>query len=150
MDKLQFEIRHAEIEDAQSIAFLSDQLGYQSSLVQTAKRLKNILKSKEHAIFIADHINGQIVGWIHVFSTLRVESDSFCEIGGLIVAESSRGQGIGSKLLLAAQQWTEQRGINTLRVRSRIERTNAKQFYLNMGFSVSKEQLVFEKKFEEL
>ncbi len=145
MGNLQVEIRNAKIEDAPDIASLSNQLGYQSSFAETTKRLKKILKSKEHAVYVACQINGIIVGWIHVFSTLRVESDSFCEIGGLVVAEPLRGQGVGTELLMAAQHWTEQNGTSKLRVRSRIERTHAKQFYLDMGFSISKEQLVFEK-----
>jgi GNAT superfamily N-acetyltransferase len=145
MDVEQIEIRPARIEDASDISSLSGQLGYQSSGADIKKRLENISYSNEHCVFVAYLASGKIIGWIHVFSTLRIESDSCCEIGGIVVEKSSRKRGVGAKLIDAAQKWTTENGFSKLRVRSRKERENAKQFYLNLGFLLQKEQNIFDK-----
>lgn len=145
MDIEHIEIRLARIEDATDITSLSEQLGYQSSGAEIKKRLENLLNSNEHCVFVAYQANGKVIGWLHVFSTLRIESDSFCEIGGIVVDESSRNQGVGRKLIHAAQKWTTQNGFSLLRVRSRKEREKAKHFYLSLGFLLQKEQNIFNK-----
>ncbi len=146
MDIEPIEIRPAMLEDASDISSLSLQLGYKSSDVEVKKRLGNIIYSNDHCLFVACQINGRIIGWIHVFSTLRVESDSFCEIGGLIVDKLYRNQGVGAKLIYVAQEWAAQQGCTVLRVRSRKERESAGKFYLKEGFSLVKEQRIFNKK----
>lgn len=145
MEIEQIEIRPAILDDIADISSLSRQLGYQSSAAQVKKRLEKILTSNEHCVFVACQLDGKISGWIHVFSTLRVESDPFSEIGGLVVDELQRNQGIGAKLVCAAQEWTAQKGFAVLKVRSRRERKDAKEFYLKMEFSLFKAQNVFEK-----
>ena len=121
MDTGQIEIRPAKLEDAPDISSLSEQLGYQSSGAEVTQRLENIIKSNGHCVLVACQIDGKISGWIHVFSTLRVESDSFCEIGGLVVDEVFRNQGIGAKLVYAAQEWTTQKGLRILILRQYLD-----------------------------
>jgi GNAT superfamily N-acetyltransferase len=86
------------------------------------------------------------VGWIHVFTTLRLETDAFAEIGGLVVAESHRGREIGKRLLDSAEHWVIQRGMPRLRVRSRASRSGAHRFYEQSGFIRTKVQSVFDKR----
>jgi GNAT superfamily N-acetyltransferase len=145
MDIQKIEIRRAELEDAPDILTLCRQLGYQASANEITTRLENITQLTDHCVFVAYHKSDEISGWIHVFSTFRVESAPFSEIGGLVVDELHRNQGIGTKLVHAALQWTIDKGFRSLRVRSRVERESAKKFYLNTGFSLIKEQCIFEK-----
>ena len=145
MDRDQIHIRVAEIADVPIITTLSGQLGYESSDLQTEKRLKTLIKAKENAVFVATQSTSEVIGWIHVFITHRVESDSFGEIGGLVVSKNFRGQGIGKKLLFAAQEWLRQNEIGKIRVRSRTERKKGHKFYFKMGFLKEKEQVVFGK-----
>ena len=145
MDSQKIEIRQAELEDASDISTLCRQLGYQTSASEIITRLEKITQLTDHCVFVACQKNGRISGWIHVFGTYRVESAPFSEIGGLIVDEIFRKQGIGAKLVHAAQEWTIHKGFHSLRVRSRVERESAKKFYLNTGFSLIKEQSIFEK-----
>ena len=44
-----------------------------------------------------------------------------------------------------AEEWTQKKNLPKLRVRSKIEREDAQKFYSSLGFSVSKEQRVFDK-----
>lgn len=141
------EIRSASMSDASAIAELSHQLGYPTSGEQAESRLSAVLGSTEHAVIVAC-VDGDLVGWIHVFLALRIESDQFAELGGFVVAETHRRRGIGRRLLATVEQWVVTHGVAMLRVRSRSDRTDARAFYENLGFSVTKEQHVFDKALE--
>ena len=143
--KVIFEIRNAKITDASDISELSKQLGYSATECETIDRLRSMLNSDDHVIFVAFVPNRKVVGWIHVYESKRDESGSFAEMGGLVVSEKFRRKGIGKALLRTAEQWTEKKKLSKLRVRSNIKRDDAKIFYMNMGFSISKQQRVFDK-----
>jgi GNAT superfamily N-acetyltransferase len=145
MNTTSFEIRNATIDDASDISKLSTQLGYPAQDSEVKDRLDTILKSDDHTVLIAALPDGKTIAWIHVYKAHRVESGVFAETGGFIVSETFRNKGIGKKLLEAAEKWAISKKLSKLRVRSEIEREDAKQFYLNMGFSISKIQSVFDK-----
>ena len=103
------------------------------------------MESEGHCVLVACSTEAEVVGWVHVFQTVRVESESFAELGGLVVAEEHRGSGIGSALVTAAEQWAKAQRIGKLRVRTRSGRADAHAFYRRMGFSLNKEQHVYDK-----
>ena len=138
-------IRNAKTDDAAAIADLSNQLGYQSTAAQSEKRLIEVLASRDHAVFLACTQENEVVGWIHAFLAYRIESDCFAEIGGFVVSKSFRNKGLGKSLIAAAEEWTIQKGINKLRVRSQTHRTDALAFYEHLGYSKTKFQQVFDK-----
>jgi GNAT superfamily N-acetyltransferase len=86
----------------------------------------------------------KIVGWIHVFQTTRLESGSFCEIGGLVVDDQYRRKGIGKLLIQHIKPWCLSKGNPALRVRCNTKRKEAHEFYFQLGFNENKEQKVFE------
>lgn len=139
------DIRSATMDDSSALADLSAQFGYPTSPIQSANRLGVILDSNEHAILVAYLTDGTVVGWAHVFLAFRVESDPFAEIGGFVVTEDFRRQGIGRCLLAAIEEWVIQSGVTKLRVRSRSKRVDTHTFYERLGFSKSKQQHVFDK-----
>src|SRR5689334_4953458 len=101
-------LRKATTSDAETIAALSDQLGYPSTPEQIAWRLAG-LQGPDDSILVAEEA-GRVMGWIHVQGTQRVESDPCAEILGLVVEESSRGQGVGHELVEAACAWAREKG----------------------------------------
>ncbi len=96
-------------------------------------------------MFVAENADGQVVGWVHVFEAVRVESDGFAEIGGLVVAQNWRGLGAGARLVAAAERWASDNGFDTMRIRSRTERGGAHGFFERLGYTCSKSQRVFER-----
>lgn len=142
---MEYSIRKVDIKDSESIAELSNQLGYESDSRVIEHRLSELLKNPDHCVFVAS-VNGKIIGWIHGFYSLRVESNSFVEIGGLIIDSNYRKQGIGKLLIEEINNWSNLRKCKKVRVRCNTARKKTHFFYLKNGYELSKEQKVFDKK----
>lgn len=139
-------VRRAVGRDGPRIAELTEQLGYPSSAPAVAGRLEAILASNDDTLFVAEGSNGAPVGWLHVFAAHRIGSESFAEIGGLVVAAEARRLGIGRTLVEAAQQWAEGTALTALRVRSSVAREGAHRFYTDLGFEEIKRQRVYRRR----
>jgi GNAT superfamily N-acetyltransferase len=138
-------IRRANREDTASLTVLSEQLGYIASTDEILERLLKLHGMEEHAIFVAVDQTDSVLGWIHVLVGHRLVTETFAELGGLVVAEEYRGQGIGGSLLRKAEEWAVEKGLDLLRIRARSSRQRAHQFYTRMGYQLSKEQKIFVK-----
>ena len=86
----------------------------------------------------------EIIGWIHVMLSARIESSPFYEISGLVVDERFRGQGIGKQLVEKVKLWCKGKSINKLRVRCNVTRTRSHEFYLKLGFNETKISKIFD------
>ncbi len=141
-------IRSANIEDSRYITELSDQLGYKAENLQTENRLHEILQLNDHCVFVAE-ADKKIVGWIHGFYSLRIESDAFFEIAGLVVDGNFRKKGVGKLLVEKIENWAQSINCNQLRVRCNVLRKESHVFYNKIGFSEIKQQKVFERNFRK-
>jgi len=130
-------------EHTHNVRRLSEQLGYPLSVAQIEANINSVANS-EHSIAFVALYNHKIVGWIYSFRALLIESNPFIEIGGLIVDENYRNNGIGRKLVEKIKEWAIENAINELTVRSNIPRAEAHKFYLNNGFTEIKQQKVFQ------
>jgi GNAT superfamily N-acetyltransferase len=137
------QIREISEKDAESVAKLSIQLGYDSNIEETWFRIQQINNSNENCAFLAV-IDDIIVGWIHGFYTLRIESDAFVEIGGLIVDETYRNLKIGKQLIESVNLWAKNHQVKKLKVRCNTKRTESHKFYERLGFIENKQQIAFE------
>lgn len=140
-------IREAQLSDAVHITELNEQLGYPSTTNGVEERLTEMLNSDSQKIVVAAIDNEKVVGWIHVFGTIRLESTRFAEIGGLVVSLEMRGKRIGEKLVEKAEEWAMEKGYKKIRVRCQVKRERAHNFYEKVNFLCVKEQKVFEKIF---
>lgn len=136
-------IRNISVEDAKQIQLLSQQLGYNLSLSETEEQIQQVLGRNDNCAFVAV-TDDSVVGWIHGFIAIRIETKPFVEIGGLIVEENYRGKGIGKELIEKLKEWCREKNIYDLRLRSNVKRLAAHQFYLRLGFKEMKEQKVFQ------
>ena len=136
-------IREATSNDCASITILTKQLGYALSENDLRQNLESICRNNDEIVFVMTD-EGNVIGWIHVFHAIRLESGSFAELGGLIVEEHYRGKGVGQLLLEKAKIWCRQRGIPKLKLRSNVTRKDAHRFYFRLGFKETKEQKVLE------
>lgn len=137
--------RQAQLQDATSIAELSIQLGYKSSIAETQARLEEILRHADHCIFVVMN-EDTLVAWVHGFVSYRLESNSFVEIGGLVVDENYRRKGIGKLLVQEVMDWSRNNHCLKVRVRCNRVREETHVFYKHLGFEETKEQKVFDLK----
>ena len=138
-------IRPATTKDVEAIAILSHQVGYLVSTIAVEQRLHQILSDSSHIIYVATGLDDRAIAWIHAYARHSLLTDFHAEIGGLVVAESDRGTGIGRKLLHQVESWAKTRGCQSLLVRSNIIRPAAHRFYQKCGYSQVKTALVFHK-----
>src|SRR5688572_3659018 len=141
--QMEFSIREAGLPDAETISELTHQLGYDVPVKETAYNLNVITANPDEIVYLALHEN-KVIGWIHIFHTTRLESGTFCELGGLVVDAQYRSHGIGRLLVNRAKEWCISRKVPVLRLRSNIIRNEAHRFYQNLGFREIKQQKVFE------
>ena len=141
----QHTIRRAVLSDAVELARLTTQLGYPTSAMEITPRLTRLLASSTDCLLIAQTSNSKLAGWIHGFLSQLLESDYRVEIGGLLVDESLRRQGIATQLLQAIENWALERGAVELSVRCREDRLEAHSFYQRLSFRYRKAQRVFRK-----
>ena len=137
-------IRRATLDDAPAIASLAGELGYPTEPAEMRTRLA-ALNPEDGALFVG--VAGvAVIGWAHVAEVRLVESDSYAELRGLVVAAALRSRGVGARLLGAAEAWTRDRGLSRLRVRSNVTRERTHAFYERHGYTTTKSQKVFDKR----
>jgi GNAT superfamily N-acetyltransferase len=144
---MSFFVRELAAGDAPAITRLSNQLGYGINLAETVENIKAIAENKTDRLFVAVD-DTKVIGWIHIFHTTRLESGSFCEIGGLVVDDKYQKKGVGKMLIEKAASCCLDMGNQKLKVRCNTKRSAAHLFYSKFGFNENKEQKVFELQLE--
>ena len=143
--KLEVAVRRVRSADAGRIAELSGQLGYPATEKQMTARLKDAMKDKDAACFVAESRDGGLIGWIHVSTTPLLEVERRAEVNGLVVDENARNGGAGAMLLAAAEKWARGKRCKSMSVRSNVLRERAHGFYLRNGYEHYKTQKAFRK-----
>jgi ribosomal protein S18 acetylase RimI-like enzyme len=139
------EVRSAEERDISALARLAGELGYPSTPEQIRERLAKIMAAPHQATFVAV-INGDtVIGWIHLSEARSLDTEPRAEITGLVVDSNFRSGGAGRLLVERGEEWTRQRGLAAIGVRSNIIRERAHSFYERLGYAVTKTQKVFRK-----
>ncbi len=128
--------------DAEILTRLSFQLGYETDINQLSIRTQEIINNSNQVIFVAT-ADDKIVGFIHVFSAVRVETPIFIEIAALVIDENYRKKNIARDLINAAIMWGNSNGITKVVVRCNVIRKETHQFYTRLGFMQEKEQKIF-------
>jgi GNAT superfamily N-acetyltransferase len=138
------QIRPIQEEDTESAADLCSQLGYPTEASAMLARMRRIAADPNRAVLVAC-LDGAVVGWVDLSIEYHLQSEPLALIGGLVIAEAARGQGIGGQLCLAAEEWARRCGVTRMRVRSNVIRERAHAFYLRDGYKRVKTSAVFEK-----
>lgn len=130
------DIREAKINDVSNLVLLMEQLGYPTSIENFKIRFNAIVANPTYHTLVAE-LDGEIVGMAGLCSSLFYEYDgSYVRIVAFVVDTNHRRKGIGKKLIQEAENWAKDQGAIAIGLNSgnRVERKNAHQFYLNMGY----------------
>lgn len=136
-------VREALAGDAQRIAALALQLGYEVPVAHVESFLAG--ESGDRAIFVAVVPRAGVVGWASVAQRSTLLSSGRADLEGLVVEDEYRANGIGEMLLDAAQAWASRRGCTALRLLSNVTRERAHRFYRRLGYEVLKTEHVLQK-----
>ena len=141
-------LRPVREEDVPAVTALCAQLGYPNDEGEVLRRLRALAARPEDQVLVA--VRGTaVVGWIHLHVWRGVESGPDVEVGGIVVDERCRGEGVGRLLMDQAARWGAERGCSHVRLRSNVKRDGAHAFYQRIGFRIYKTQYAFEKQVGE-
>ena len=133
-------------EDAPRVAELAGELGYPSTAEQIVARKSELDRQGKSAVFVAETVDGEVVGWIIVSEMCSLELDPHAEVKGLVVASTHRSRGVGALLMEAGEGWARARGLREIVLRSNVLRDRAHSFYERIGYEEQKRQVKFRKR----
>ena len=135
-------IRSARVEDTLQIAMLLGQLGYPNETEAVRERISLLSSGGGDRIWVAE-FQGKVVGLLgfHLLPLLHV-SGSLGRITALVVEEKFRGKGIGRQLVETAERWAWKRDCTRIEVTSGEQRTQAHQFYQDLGYAVESKRFI--------
>ena len=130
-------VRATSVDDADSVAPLMRDLGYEISAKILEARLDLYSNSDDCRALVAvigsgpvGLISGHLIPAIH-------ESGNIGRITALVVAEDYRTMGVGTALMRALEDWFAARGCLRCEVTSGEHRDVAHRFYLSRGYAPS-------------
>jgi|KBSMisStaDraftv2_1062788.scaffolds.fasta_scaffold807117_2 GNAT superfamily N-acetyltransferase len=132
---MEIAIRSATLADADAIARLMSELGYPTSARQMERRLASILADTSYRTFVASdgHAIVGVVG-TRVGPMYEID-DPYGQIMAMVVASTHRRQGVGVRLVQAAESHFVERGAAVAIVTSANRRDDAHAFYERRGYT---------------
>jgi len=129
-------VRSARAADAADLAPLLAQLGYPQGAVGLDERIDRMADTGTDAVLVAV-VDGRVVGLVSLHVTpFFNEGAGRGRVTSLVVDDRRRGQGIGRRLLDAAEDAARDRGCTAIELTSAAHRLDAHRFYLSAGYEV--------------
>jgi GNAT superfamily N-acetyltransferase len=130
-------VRRARPDDAEPIAALMAQLGYDVPAPAVSARLQRLGERRD--VFVAT--DGEcVVGWAALLIDEAFVEGFGAFLEGFVVDESARSRGVGLQLLEAVESKARERGCAEVRVQSNVLRERAHSFYERHGYTKVKAQ----------
>jgi aminoglycoside 6'-N-acetyltransferase I len=138
-------VRQAVLSDSAQIAALCALLWPDSTAAEHGTEIEHLLKTKvcgglPFTIFVSCDVDDKITGFLEV--DLRSHADG-CDptqptgyVEGWFVVEEHRGQGIGTAMMRAAENWARSQGCKEMASDTWIDERNSLQAHQAMGFEV--------------
>jgi ribosomal protein S18 acetylase RimI-like enzyme len=145
-DSLDIHIRTAHIDDKEFIISLLPRLlefgppswrsGTQMTEVDTKILIDKLGNQPTGTIIFIAHDNKNVpLGFIHLQSgTDYYNSESHGHISDIIVAPEGQGKGIGSMLMLKAEEWARSQGFRWLTLSVFAQNIRAREMYERLGY----------------
>lgn len=138
-------VRRATEADAESVAQLSGELGYAADAEVMRGRIRKVLASDADLLIVAVDTTSEAVGWLQAHAAHVIETGFRVEILGLVVADKVRRRGAGRLLVKEAESWARSLSAGAIVVRTNTKRLESHPFYLALGYTTTKTQVVYRK-----
>ncbi len=143
-------IRKMTAADAPDVhRILVESLHYACEAAVVRSRIDALDENANHIVLVSeDDATGHVVGFIHAerYETLH-DAVAGWNVIALAVLPQMWGHGIGKALLSVIESYAAAVPGSFVRLNSRVERTEAHQFYEHLGYQNSKVQKYFIKRF---
>jgi ribosomal protein S18 acetylase RimI-like enzyme len=120
------------------------QLGYELTVDEAARRVREVLSTPDHEVVVAESA-GRVVGLIHVFVRPAIENPREAVVEAIVVDEAFRRAGVGRILMAQAERWGSERNCRSVVLSSNVARTPAHAFYAALGYQVAATAYVLRK-----
>ncbi len=128
------DIRPANVDDADRISDLMNELGYAVTAAMIRQQLIDFDGCCDDAVLVAvadDNVVGCIS--LHALRMFHL-AQKLGRITSFVVTSASRGRGLGSQLLASAHTWFESAGCSKFELTSADHRIEAHRFYARHGY----------------
>ena len=127
-------IRAAEVNDAEALAQLMCELGYETTKSEMQMRVELITTDERCRTFVAV-CDDKVCGMIGTVTYPSYEhNDPSGRILALVILSAMRRRGIGRALIVTAEKDFAQRGITRIALNTRLAREDAHKFYESLGY----------------
>lgn len=132
---MSLEIRTALPGDVSAVASLLADLGYPQQVATLPARIARLADTQTDVVLVAE-LDGRVVGiaCLHVTLFFHEPGPGRARLTALVVDPACRGEGIGGRLLRAAEAAARQRGCTVLELTSAAHREAAHRFYQAAGY----------------
>ena len=128
-------VRLVEAADAEALAGLMTELGYETRTSEMTMRLETIAADARYRTCVAVS-NGKICGMIGTICYCSFEHNNpGGRILALVVSKDARRTGVGRRLIAAAESDFAQRNIQRVAVNTHLTREDAHKFYQRVGYT---------------
>ncbi len=118
------------------------ELGYECDPARMRRRIERLIAAPDHGVWVALD-EDEVVACAHAQIGMGLAGPPEVELAALVVTRENRRGGYGKALVRAVEHWGASRGIYRVVVRSQIHRTDARDFYLKLGYVETKQQNVY-------
>ncbi|MGE4048651.1 MAG: N-acetyltransferase family protein [Acetobacteraceae bacterium] len=126
-------IRRMATEDLTAARALLHQLGYRLDAEEVRRRHGMIAECDDHVLLVAEQ-DGSIIALCHVYARPALDKPPEAVVQALIVDEACRGNGVGRKMMDAAETWARDHDFTSLALASHVARAEAHAFYKGLGY----------------
>jgi GNAT superfamily N-acetyltransferase len=128
-------IRRVLKDDAKQLFAVYKQLGYAIHEEQLNERLDDLLAGKEHALYLAELPEGEIIGWVHAYIGMSLYTDPVAYIRELIVDREMRYIGAEQTLLQVIEQWAREQNCSAVYLWLEAMQQKDPRFYQGLGYT---------------
>jgi predicted N-acetyltransferase YhbS len=123
-------IRSAAPADAPALSRLLGQLGHPADAADIPDRIHKLDARPGTTVLVAEDENGEVIGLVtvHLFHSIH-SSEPVAWLTTLVVEERARGRGVGSALVVRAEEWAINGGARRISLTSALHRKAAHDFY---------------------
>jgi predicted N-acetyltransferase YhbS len=130
-----YSVRHARPDDAAPVSALLAELGYPDNQVAGVRRRLALWTGEPASRALVAERQGEVLGIVAVTAIPYLEREGrWGRIVALVVSSACRGQGIGRRLVQAAESAAGELGCVAMEVTSARSRTGSHPFYQNLGY----------------